>query len=202
MKSTLLQIYTENRTYGFHVYVGVLASVATASLMGLLVGYFENTVAVGFYSLALTVTMPLGFIPSALGTTLFKTFADRTSIPKKVVFGTVALTGCALTVFLLLIDKVVMWAYSAEYSEVIPLAYIMAIGSVLHGFGDFVNRFLGAHGRGKQLRNGAFITGGFIMAGSLTLVPAFGALGAAFTKVIAGGLYCASMCHYYRKTQV
>ena len=202
VRPILSQIYTENRIYGFHVYVGSLANVATAMLMGLLVGYFVNTTALGFYSLALTVTMPLSFIPSAFGTTLFKTFANRTSIPKKVVLGTIGLTGCTLTAFLLLIDKVVVLAYSPEYSEVIPLAYVMAIGKVLHGFGDFVNRFLGAHGKGKELRNGAFVVGVSIVAGSLTLIPAFGALGAVITKVVAGGLYCGMMCYYYRKTKI
>ena len=78
----------------------------------------------------------------------------------------------------------------------------MAIGQVLHGFGDFVNRFLGAHGKGKELRNGAFVVGTFIIAGSLTLIPTFGALGAIFTKVIADGLYCGMMCYYYRKTKI
>lgn len=196
------QIYTENRIYGFHVYVGALANVATAMLMGLLVGYFVNTTAVGFYSLAVTVTMPLSFIPIAFGTTMFKTFAYRTSIPKKAVFGTIALTACVLTAFLLLINRIVVLVYPPEFSEVIPLVYVMAIGSALHGFGDFVNRFLGAHGKGKELRNGAFVTGAFIMAGSLTLIPAFGALGAVFTKVVAGALYCTMMCYYYRKTEI
>jgi len=198
----LSQIYAENTIYGFKVYVGSLANVATATLMGLLVGYFVNTTALGFYSLALTVTMPLSFIPSAFGTTLFKTFANRTSIPKKAIFASIGLTGCTLVAFFLLIDKVVLLAYSPEYSEVISLAYVIAIGNVLHGFGDFVNRFLGAHGKGKELRNGAFVVGASIIAGSLTLIPAFGALGAVFTKVIAGGLYCGMMCYYYRKTKI
>ncbi|TKJ33543.1 MAG: hypothetical protein CEE38_20510 [Planctomycetes bacterium B3_Pla] len=202
MGPILSQIYTENRIYGFHVYVGVFANVATAMLMGLLVGYFVNTIAVGFYSLALTVTMPLSFIPSAFGTTLFKTFANRTCIPKTAFLAAIVLTACALTAFLLLIDTIVTLVYPPEFSEVIPLAYVMAIGMVLHGFGDFVNRFLGAHGKGKELRNGAFVVGAFLIAGSFTLIPAYGALGAALTKVFAGGMYCAIMCYYYRKTEI
>jgi len=199
VRPILSQIYTENTIYGFQVYIGSLASVATAMLMGLLVGYLVNTTAVGFYSLALTVTMPLSFLPSAFGTTLFKTFANRTSIPKKAIFASIVLTGCILVAFLLLIDKVVVLAYSVEYSEVIPLAYIIAIGQVLHGFGDLMNRFLGAHGKGKELRNGTFIMGASIIVGCALLLPIYGAIGAAVTKLISGTLYCATMYYYYRK---
>jgi hypothetical protein len=28
---------------------------------------------------------------------------------------------------------------------------------MLHGFGDYVNCFLNAHGKGRELRNGAFV---------------------------------------------
>lgn len=114
-------IYRENRSYGFHVYLGSLANVATAALMGLLIGYFADTTAVGFYSLALAVTMPLSFIPSAFGTTLFKTFADRPVIPKKAIVGAIGLTACTLIVFFLLIDEIILFCFSTKFIPVIPL---------------------------------------------------------------------------------
>jgi len=105
-------------------------------------------------------------------------------------------------VFLSLSNKIGMCSYCARCKSLVRLCYTTPIESIFHVFGGFVKRFLGAHGKGKELRNGAFVVGVSIIAGSLTLIPAFGALGAVFTKVIAGGLYCGMMCYYYRKMKI
>ena len=47
-----------------------------------------------------------------------------------------------------------------------------------HGLGGFFNRFLGAHGKGKELRNAALSTGGIILVGCIVLLPCYGAVGA------------------------
>jgi O-antigen/teichoic acid export membrane protein len=191
-------IYKENKTYGFHVYLGALASVATASLLGVFIGYFVNTSAVGFFSLASAATLPLALIPHAFGTTLFKMFASRTSIPIKATVATIVISVLSLIMFLLLIEKIVLFFYSAEYRGVVKLAYIISIGNIFLGFGNFVNRFLGAHGKGKELRNACFAMGIPIVTGCFILVPFFGATGAAFAKSISGVVYCGMMCYYYR----
>lgn len=101
--------------------------------------------------------------------------------------------------FFLLVEKVIVLAYSKEYLKVVSLAYINAVGCELRGFGDFVNRFLGAHGKGKELRNGAFIAGASIVAGCLVLVPMFGAIGAVLTKAISSIVYFLMMVFFYRR---
>jgi len=198
IKKNLSIIWQENKTYGFQVYIGFLTGVASANLGGLSIGYFIDNTNVGFYSLALTTTMPLTMIPNAVGTTFFKDFANRDSIPKKATVVTIALSIGALIFFLLIIKKVILLLYSSEYSAVVPLAYLVSIGFVFHGFGDYINRFLGAHGKGKKLRNGAFTVGIFNIVGYLLLVYLLGVKGAAITKMISGLIYWAMMYHFYK----
>ena len=201
IRENIKLILSENRGYGFQVYLGAIAGVATAQLGGLSVGYFINNTNVGFYSLALTIAMPLVMIPNAVGTTLFKDFANSASISRKAVIATAILSVIALMIFLLVIEELVIFLYSEDFIEVVPLAYVIAVGSIFHGFGDFVNRFLGAHGRGVYLRNGAIATGMANVFGYLVLVKVLGVSGAAMTKLVSGVIYFAAMFFYYQKYQ-
>jgi O-antigen/teichoic acid export membrane protein len=197
IKKNTLIIWGENRTYGFQVYIGILAGVASAHLGGLSIGYFIDNTNVGFFSLALATTAPLTMIPSAVGTTFFKDFANINSIPQKATVVTLVLSISALLLFTLVIKKVVLLLYSQEYSAVVPLAYIASIGCIFHGFGDYINRFLGAHGKGKQLRNGAIAVGISNVVGYIVLVYAFGVKGAAITKSISGLIYFGMLYFFY-----
>jgi len=67
----------------------------------------------------------------------------------------------------------------------------------MQGLGDYFNRFLGAHGRGKELRNGAIAAGIMNVAGYIFLVKYFGIVGAASTKLFTGIIYCSMMIFYY-----
>lgn len=186
-----------NRTHGFQVYVGVLAGVATSQLAGFSIAFFRTNTDVGFFALAVTLTAPLTMIPNVVGTTFYREFAHRDALPQRATFLTAVVTLCSWAGFMVLVKPVVLLLYSDKYTAVIALAYITAVGSVLYGFGDYYNRFIGAHGLGKYNRNGALVVGISNMGGYLLLVHLFGAEGAAVTHVISGGLYLALMKYYY-----
>ena len=199
IKRNTLTIWEQNKKYGFQVYIGILAGVATAHLGGLSIGYFIDNTNVGFFSLAVATTWPLTMIPTAVGTTFFKDFANINYIPQKATVATLVLSICALLLFTLVIKKVVLLLYSEEYSAVVPLAYIVSIGCIFHGFGDYINKFLGAHGKGKQLRNSAIAVGISNVAGYIVLVYAFGVKGAAITVSMSGLVYFGMLYFFYCK---
>lgn len=70
---------------------------------------------------------------------------------------------------------------------------------VTHGLGDMFNRFLGAHGKGKEIRNGAFICGAIVVLGSTILVYFFEITGAVVTKLLSDIIYFMVMYFYYLK---
>ncbi len=172
--------------------------MATAQLGSILVGYFIDNTNVGYYALAATITAPLAMIPNAVGTTFFKEFADRNFISPKIIAATIFLSALSLIMFTLLIKPFTILLYSKEFLNMIPLAIWLSFGSIFYGFGDFVNRFLGAHGLGHELRNGAIAVGVSNIFGFIVLIHFFGVAGAAVTKIISGIIYFATMVYYYR----
>jgi len=200
IKKTLVKdVIHENNTNGKPVYYGSLAGVATAHIVGFSISYFIDNTQVGFFTLAITICSPLLIVPSVLGTTLFKKFASLNFLPKNVVIFSVLGTLLALVVFYLFIEKVFLMFYSEEFIPAIGIAKILIIGFILHGLGDLINRFLGAKGQGKLLRNAAFAVGIVNILGYSILVYYFGINGAILTKILASGVYLFMMCYYYKK---
>lgn len=198
LKQTFKALRQENKSYGLQVYYGSLANVSVQYIAGITLGMFalDNT-NVGFYSLALTVTGPLALLPSIIGTTYFKRFAHENCISRRILLSTFSLSLISLIGFVVLIFPVVGLLYDERYSKVALYACLLAIGFTFHGLGDVFNRFLGAHGQGKPLRNGAFISGVIALIGYTIGVCYYDIWGALFTRIITSLTYFTSMIVFY-----
>lgn len=200
LRDSLRQLYEENRSYGFNVYLGSLAGVSTSYIAGITLGSFcADNANVGFYTLALSLATPLTMLPSIIGTTYFKSFAKEDKINRKVLTYSVGLTALSLIAFVAAIRFIVGILYDESYSVVAEYASWLAIGTSLHGFGDMINRFLGAHGQGRQIRNAAIICGLVIIFGSFVFVYFWNVNGAILTKNIGSLSYFLAMIVYYSK---
>lgn len=191
------QIRKENRTVGFPIYIGAITGIASTYLAGITISLYIDNINVGFYSLAVTATMPLTMLPSSFGITFFKSFVSYARIPVKIIFVTLVIGVSALSGFLIFIDEIVIWLYTEEFSPVIELSYYIAFGALLHGFGDFIIRFLYAKGLGKTIRNSNIILGVFNTLGFIILPKYMGVNGAALTRMMAGALFMAIMIFNY-----
>lgn len=197
-KSTFKKIVTENKEFGFKIYTGTLAAVATENLGALFISYFLNNKMVGFFTLAITICTPLLMIPSIVGTTMFKKFANASKIDAKVLWFTGGLSLASYIAFYFLIEPTVNLLYTKDFSEVVYYSRIIALGSIMHGFGDLFNRFLGAKGKGSLIRNGALIVGIINVLGYYFLIKYFDVQGALLTKIMAGIIYFLLMFVGYR----
>ena len=197
-KIQIAKLLYENKFNGRPIYYGSLAGVATTHIAGLSISYFMDNTQVGFFMLALTICTPLLVIPSVIGTIFFKQFVSMEAIPKKVYGFSIASTIFALIVFYSLIEYVVVTFYTEAYLPVADISKYIIIGFIFHGFGDLLNRFLGAKGKGKWLRNAAFLVGIVNVIGYTIFIKYFNINGAILTKILASGLYLGLMVHYYR----
>ena len=198
LRQTFKALHEENKIYGMQVYYGSLASVSVQYIAGITLGMFAtNNVNVGYYSLALTVTGPLAMLPSIIGTTYFKRFAHDNCISSKVLTTTFLMSAVSLVGFIILIYPIVGILYDERYSDVALYACILSIGFTFNGLGNMFNRFLGAHGQGVYLRNGAFIAGGISLLGYTIGVYYFDIWGAISTKILASLAYFVSMVVFY-----
>jgi O-antigen/teichoic acid export membrane protein len=199
LKENMKILQKENKGYGFPLFTGSLFSTVSTQLGGISVAYFIDNIHVGFFSLAITATMPLSFIPGTIGTAFFKEFTNMAKIPARVIYATIVLSISALFVFMILIKPLIILLYPKEYMAVIPLAYYTAIGATLQGFGDLYNRYVSAQGMGTNLRNVSLIIGLFNIIGYTLIVYWFGINGAAVTRLLAGLVYFILMWFLYKK---
>jgi O-antigen/teichoic acid export membrane protein len=200
LKQRIKEIWGFNKSFGFNVYLGSLFSNVFAQLAGILISYFGiNNSGVGFYSLALTLVAPLSLIPNVIATTHYKEFSNMDKAPRKVLILIMSISVAALIALWLIIPPFIHYFYKKEFAVVINLSYIVSVGVILYGLSDFFNRFLGAHGDGKALRNSSIIVGIVILIGNIILIPKWHEYGAAFTYLLAGIVYFMSITWYYRK---
>lgn len=196
-KGLVKELFVENKFNGKPIYFGSLAGVATTHIAGLSISFFLDNVQVGFFMLALTICSPMLVIPSVLGTIYFKQFASIEVIPKKVFYFTILSTILALAIFYGLIEKVIITFYTEAYLPVSDISKFLIIAFIFHGLGDLYNRFLGAKGKGKLLRNGAYMVGIVNVLGYIVFIKYFGVKGAILTRILASGLYLIVMWYYY-----
>lgn len=200
IEKRISEIWYYNKSFGFNVYLGALFAVGFSYLTEILISYFgiDNS-GVGFYSLAITFSAPLAFIPNTIATTHYKDFASSPNISQRLLFITIGLSLCALIGLWILVPPFVNIFYGHEFHSVIGLTMIVSFGILAHGFGDFFNRYLGANGQGKALRNASFIVGGSTMLFNLLLIPVWGEKGAAYGRLITGFVYIFIILYYYYK---
>jgi O-antigen/teichoic acid export membrane protein len=194
-KNTIIEA---NKHYGWHIYLGSLSSVATSYLSTFMISYYIDNTQVGFFALATTISMPLAQIANVVGTTYFKDFTKEKFLPRKITLVAVGFTLVAFGLFVIFIKYLVVILYTQKFIEVVSLSYIIALGYSFLGIGDFLNRFLQAHGKGKELRNGAFLVGFVNIFGYFLLIKFFGVTGAAITQCLSGFIYLCVMFYYYR----
>jgi O-antigen/teichoic acid export membrane protein len=201
LKATINEIWNYNKTYGFHVYIGAAFSTGVASLTPVIISYFGfNNSGVGFYALATALANPLTFIPNTIATTNYKEFASHQRIPKKLTMITIGLTLFSLVALWVLVPPFIKFFYGKKFQSVVFINFVVSIGVAFYGIADYFNRFLGAHGLGKLLRNTSFITGSFILVFNFVLIPRMGVNGAALTRLLGGLTYLSCILYYYRKT--
>lgn len=199
LRQGIQEVLGNNRAIGMHVYVAILVTTVTTQLSQFSLAYFFDTRLVGMFSLALTITMPLTMIPNAISTTFFKQFASLDMIPRKVIVSAMTISFVTLLIFFAVIRELILFLYTDKFIDVVPLAYICAVGSVLHGMGDVYNRYLLVHGKTRALRTNAVQLGFISVMGYVFLVACWGVSGAAVTKLFVDAVYLATMLFYYKR---
>ena len=195
----LKEIWKKNKEYGFHLYLGQIADQSTYQLDRIFITYFVNTTQLGFYSLAMTITAPMVGLSSSLASSLYKGFADRDRIPKKVIYyNFLWLAACVagLTIF----GKfIVVLLFTEKFLPTVPLILPLALASFFQGMYQSYNRFLGAKGKGKWKRNISITQSIFNLIGNFFLILYWGAMGAAIASAIATLIAYLGHIYYYRK---
>lgn len=199
LTSRVKEIWGFNRSFGFDVYLGSLFAVGLAQVSGVLISYFGvDNRGVGFYALALALSAPLAFIPNTIATTSYKDFCGKSRIPPQLLMITLIISFLSLISLLVLVPPFVRYFYGSQFESVIDLSLVVSVGVLVHGMADFFNRYLGANGQGRALRNSSFMVGGSALVSNLFLIPLWGEMGAAYARAITGIVYFFIIYYFYR----
>ena len=191
----------ETRRFGFNVYIARISGMASSRSDQLAIGYFfPSTVPLGLYAIAQKFAGPVSMISRALGTTRFRSFARLTRVPGRIVkWNAVALVFASIGL-IALGPSAVKFVFP-KYSEAAPLLLALAVMNLFIGLFQPYNVFLGAHGRGAELRNIVLIVGVAMIAALIFVVPRYGIAGAAWTAAAAMSLDYLLHLYYYRKVK-
>lgn len=188
--SRFKEIFVKNKTFGINIYLGSLLSVGVANLMGLIISKFcDNNVELGFYNIALQITVPLTLIPNILSTVFFARFANNHVLTKELVIYIAIISVALYIVLFFLSDIIITVIFGSSYLPAAKLIRIIGLGSLLYGIGDFFNRYLLAKGKSNVIRNIAITVGlSYLLLGYI-LIPKYYAEGASYAKVLTGLVY-------------
>jgi len=199
LRPVFKELNRQNRSYGLLLYYGSIALVATSYFGGITLGWFNgNNTEVGFYTLAVTLTTPLSYLPAIVGTAYFRKFAHQSSIPAKVMRGTLLLTALSCIAFVVLIHPFIR-LYKADYQVVATYASWLCVSFCVHGIGDMFNRYLGSHGQGRPIMISSFVCGAIKVGGFFGLVYLWNVEGALLAQFLSSCAYCLMLYYYYRK---
>jgi len=197
----LTELLHANKEFGLQVYYGALWGVGTGYLLTILVGYYNvNNVDVGRYSIAYMLVTLLTFLPTIFGTANFKDFVTAKKLPRNVLLQAIVSSSVLLFLLIFTIDFWIKLFFKNQSFEIVGLLVkIGALTAVLHGFGDFINKFLIAKGRGRIIKNAAIITGVIQLIAAFILIPRYSAVGAMIANAIGSGAYFLIFLIYYYK---
>ena len=193
------EILQENKTNGFQLYKGSIAGVFIGDLLTVIVGGAVEKSIFGMYSLALSLSAPIYLISRVMGTIKYKDNANQTMISKKNIWVTIIVSIVGLITLNVGVNLLFPVFFEARYSGALEFLLICSVTYLIHGLGDYFNQFSASHGLGKELKNGAYITGAVQLVATVILAPSLGITGLLIAKLISSTVYCGCMLYIYLK---
>lgn len=178
-------LIADARAWGFSVYVGRVLSVGSFNMDVLMLGAFADAKSVGYYALAGSIVNFLGWPVTGLATALFPRMTGEDRIDERWLaagwtLGTIAVVGVWA-----LGGPVVDAVFGDDYSKVAGLLVPLMLAQAIRGVTAVYNSFLGAHARGRELRNTGIVLTVSNVVLNFALIPPFGATGAAWASLAA-----------------
>ena len=200
LRTTLGEIWELNRHYGIHLYLGQITDKSTYKLDGIFIPLFVDTVQLGFYTLATTLTAPIQMLSESLCTSLFQRFVkSERAIPKKISLFNLLWLISSTTGVIVLGGVLVTLLFGKPYDGVKRLIIPLALARLFQGLYQPHNSFLAAKEKGKWLRNISILQSVFNFIGNFLFIFFMGALGAAIASMIAAALAYGGYVYYYRQ---
>ena len=192
------EIRKKNSEFGIHYYLGSMFSDTTYKLDELFITFFINTTQLGFYSLANIICSPMVIFSNAVAAALFKDFAQKETISKKLFAFNILWIVVSFTVLYFLSGFIIRILFGNSFDNVqdyvIPLSVSYIFKTLCQPYS-----FLAAKGKGKEIRNVAVLEGVASIITNIIFIPFWGVMGAIYSSIIARVIDYIGLNYYYRK---
>ena len=196
----LPELLRQTREWGLHAFVGRILSIGTYNMDVLMLAIWTNSQSVGFYSLAGSLATASGLPVIALAAALFAPLARQPAIARRWIVIATSVGGLCALVAWLLAEPVVRIFFSARYLPAAGLVLPLALAQFVRGVTGIFNTFFSAHGRGRDMRNAAFVLTTSNIVLNFALIPPFGARGAAWASLFALSANLVAYLALYRRS--
>lgn len=190
-------LFKANRTLGLQTYIGSLFSIVSVRALNVIVDTYITKEEYALFSLAITISAPLGPFISTIGSVMFKKFNKLNQMGKKFIAMIVSITAISCVVYIIGIQIFTPIVFGDFYRGSIVYAQALGIGSLLVGLGDVFNRFIVAKGKGKYIRNSAIITGIVNIGIAIVLISGLKSIGVTISTVASNLTYLLLMIVSY-----
>jgi len=192
-------IFVENSDYGMQLYIGSLFSVSTSQILGLMMASISGLEEYAFFSLGDSLAAPMLIIPTTMATVQFKNNVGAKKLSNKDLFVTTGTSALTLIGYVFFLNVFMQMLLGQSYAKSIPYANILVLYYIFLGFGDYLNRFICAKGKGKIIRNGSIVTGITLVVCAVILVPKYQVIGLIISKMMSSIVYLLMMTISYIK---
>lgn len=198
-----LFLFRKNSKVGLNVYWATLLGTISAQVGIFSLQFLQehDSSAVAVFSLALTITMPLTLLPSAMGTAYFSKLRSGAGFPPKVLLVSWLSILVMAVGFIVISPYFVHFLYGDRYSRVVEISGWCAVACVLHGMADVYNRYYLANRKTEFLFRVAMVVSLVATVSSVVLGTSFSALGCAWAKLLSSAFYVGflSYCYHFRR---
>ncbi|MFZ1730233.1 MAG: oligosaccharide flippase family protein [Bacteroidota bacterium] len=192
-------IFREVQEFGREVYLGRVVDGMTTGLDKMLLGAFHGMAAVGFYSIAMTMSTPLSMFSKAASQSAYKRFVSDEGIARRLL--TINLLWCTVGAVVLLAacQLLIPLFYTARYTDALTVLPWLIAGFALAGLNIPYHSFLAARRQGRAIRIMSISTSAVNIAANLALIPFLGMTGAAIAFVATYGVNIVMNLYFYRR---
>jgi O-antigen/teichoic acid export membrane protein len=199
LSEAIASVMKEVREYGRDVYAGRLVDGLTVGLDKMLLSFFHGMSITAYYSIAMTLSTPIGMGSKALAHSAYKRFAAEQSIPPRILAASLGWSVVIGLVIGLGGFILVPLFFTESYTSALAVLPLLALGGVLLGANHPFHAFLAARRQGRAIRIMSVTTSSINVILNLTLIPRMGMTGAALAFITTYAVNIGMNLWFYSK---
>ncbi len=198
-QSGLARVMKEVREFGRDVYAGRIVDGLTVGLDKIILTWLHGPAINAYYSIALTMSMPIGIGSKALSHSAYRRFASEPRIPRNILLASLAWSVIGGLLIALGGVVLVPLFFTSSYNPALAVLPLLALGAALAAANHPFHAYLAARRHGRAIRIMSMTTSGINVALNFTLIPFLGMTGAAIAFITTYAVNIVMNVWFYRK---